>query len=108
VWNKLDLLSPDDAEAVREAAKADDTTLAISAVSGEGVEALLTQLGELLTQQAHVHEFVLPASAGRRIAWLHAHGEVLEEEEAGAGPDGPLRRLAVRLNPKELGQFETL
>jgi GTP-binding protein HflX len=108
VWNKLDLLSPDDAEAVREAAKADDTTLAISAVSGEGVEALLTQLGELLTQQAHVHEFVLPASAGRRIAWLHAHGEVLEEEEAGAGPEGPLRRLAVRLNPKELGQFETL
>ena len=77
-------------------------------MSGEGVAALLERLGEQLTRQAHVHEFVLPASAGRKIAWLHAHGEVLDEEEAGAGADGPLRRLAVRLNPKELGQFEAL
>ena len=106
VWNKIDLLPADQVAELMQAA--DDSTIVISAVTGEGVPELLERLGELLTQQAHVHEFVLPASAGRRIAWLHAHGEVLEEEEAGSGPDGPLRRLAVRLNPKELGQFETL
>jgi GTP-binding protein HflX len=108
VWNKADLLAPDDLAALRETAVGDDATVLISAVTGEGVDTLLDRLGELLTQQAHVHEFVLPASAGRRIAWLHAHGEVLAEDEAGLGPDGPLRRLAVKLNPKELGQFETL
>jgi GTP-binding protein HflX len=108
VWNKADLLSEEDRDAVRENAAAADDVVLISAVTGEGVDALLDSLGELLTMKARVHEFVLPASAGRKIAWLHAHGEVLEEDEAGAGPDGPLRRLAVKLNPKELGQFETL
>ncbi len=108
VWNKVDLLSPSEAADVRAAAEADDMTIALSAETGEGVDDLVIRLGEQLTQSARVHEFVLPASAGRRIAWLHAHGEVLEESDAGTGADGPLRRLAVRLNPKELGQFETL
>lgn len=108
VWNKIDLLSPNEAIDVRAAAGADDMTIALSAQSGEGIDDLVIRLGEQLTQSARVHEFVLPASAGRRIAWLHAHGEVLEESDAGTGADGPLRRLAVRLNPKELGQFEAL
>ena len=108
VWNKIDLLSAEASEDVTAAASSDDMTVAISAVSGQGVDDLLARLGEQLTQGARVHEFVLPASAGRQIAWLHAHGEVVEEGEAGTGPEGPLRRLAVRLNPKELGQFETL
>jgi GTP-binding protein HflX len=108
VWNKWDLLSSAEADDLAGAAAQDDMVVPISAVTGKGVAALLERMGELLTGTAHVHEFVLPASAGRRIAWLHAHGEVLEESDAGAGADGPLRRLAVRLNPKELGRFETL
>ncbi len=108
VWNKIDLLSSEDAADVLAASRADETTIAMSAQTGEGVEALMDRLSEELTRSARVHEFVLPASAGRRIAWLHAHGEVLEESDAGTGSDGPLRRLAVRLNPKELGRFETL
>ena len=53
--------------------------------------------------------FILPVSDGRRIAWLHAHGDVLAEEAAGEAEDGgPLRRLTVRLNPKELGQFASI
>jgi GTP-binding protein HflX len=108
LWNKIDLLPADEAQDIRDAAAGDEAAVAISAETGKGVPALLERLGELLTQHAHVHEFLLPASEGRRIAWLHAHGEVLEEAEAGSGPSGPLRRLAVRLNPKELGQFESL
>ena len=79
-----------------------------SAISGEGVEKFLSKLGDMLTEKASVRKFELPASDGRRIAWLHAHGEVLEEADAGEGEEGPLRRFIVRLNPKELGQFETL
>jgi GTPase len=45
---------------------------------------------------------------GRRIAWLHAHGDVLAEDDAGDSDQGPMRRLTVRLNPKELGQFASL
>lgn len=108
VWNKIDLLAGETEPLVRQEAEADDMAAIISAETGEGTEDLMRLLGELLTKQARVHEFILPASAGRRIAWLHAHGEVLEEHEAGNGADGPLRRLAVRLNPKELGQYEAL
>jgi GTP-binding protein HflX len=42
------------------------------------------------------------------MAWLHAHGDVLSDEDAGEGDSGPMRRLTVRLNPKELGQFSTI
>lgn len=108
VWNKIDLLSHDDAAELHAVAEGDPMVQAISAVTGEGVDDLLARLGDILTAGARVHELVIPASAGRRIAWLHAHGEVLSEVDAGTGPQGPLRRLTVRLNPKEFGQFETL
>ena len=70
--------------------------------------ALETRIGDALTREASVCEFVLPTSAGREIAWLHAHGDVLEEEELPAGEGGtPRHRLLVRLGPKERGQFES-
>jgi GTP-binding protein HflX len=47
-------------------------------------------------------------SDGKRMAWLHAHGDVLADEDAGEGEDGPMRRVKVRLNPKELGQYAAL
>jgi GTP-binding protein HflX len=52
--------------------------------------------------------FTVPASDGQKIAWLHAHGEVLGEEDAGEGEEGPLRRIAVKLTPRELGRFAAL
>ena len=108
IWNKWDLLDEERAEELGDVATTNEDIVAVSAMTGEGVDDLLHKLGEMLTARASVHEFELAASDGRRIAWLHAHGEVLEEEEAGEGNDGPRRRFIVRLNPKELGQFETL
>lgn len=108
VWNKLDLLGPAEAAEARASAEADPAVVLVSAATGEGVDGLIERLGEQLTRGAHIHQFVLPASAGRRIAWLHAHGEVLEESDAGSGEEGPVRRLTVRLSAKELGQFESL
>jgi len=108
VWNKWDLLDEDRAEELSNNAASSDDIVPVSAISGEGVDELLEKLGEMLTVKASIHEFELSASDGRRIAWLHAHGEVLVEEDAGEGKAGPQRRFIVRLNPKELGQFETL
>jgi GTP-binding protein HflX len=65
---------------------------------------LLERISALLTSGAKLHEFVLSAADGQRLAWLHAHGEVVAEagEE---GEHGPERRLTVRLTPRELGRF---
>ena len=107
-WNKWDLLDTSKAEDLTALAESDEDIVAISALTGEGVDDLLMRIDQILTSGATVQEIVVPATAGRRIAWLHAHGDVLEDTDGGEGDDGPLRRLTVRLNPKELGQYETL
>ncbi len=110
VWNKWDLLDADqiaDLEAERTR-RSDEKIVPLSAVTGENCQGLLTLLSDMLTADAALHSFVLPASAGQRIAWLHAHGEVLADEDAGEGEEGPRRRLAVRLSPRDLGRFTRL
>jgi len=107
VWNKADLLGKDRRSELAEAAESQGAVL-MSATDGEGVDRLAERLAALLTAKARDLTVTLPLTDGRRIAWLHAHGEVLGEEDAGEGEEGPLRRLTVRLNPKELGQYQTL
>jgi len=79
----------------------------ISALTGEGCPALLTAMSALLTGDAREHIFTLPAGDGQRLAWLHAHGEVLADEPAGE-EDNPQRRLRVRLSPRELGRYSRI
>lgn len=110
VWNKWDLLDEDRAIQLREiiAHRPDEIIVPASALSGEGSSALLERIGAMLTAGAKLHQLVLPAADGQRLAWLHAHGEVIEEAEAGEGDDGPERRLTVRLTPRALGRFVRL
>lgn len=109
-WNKWDLLPPDRAAELREqiAARGEEVVVPLSALTGEGCDDLLETVGRLLTAGARTHTFVLPVSDGQRLAWLHAHGEVLSETDAGEDERGPLRRLQVRLDPRELGRFTRL
>lgn len=104
VWNKCDLLDPENLEELRDSSEGQGA-IVLSAVTGEGVARLEAELARLLSGGAKEVSFLLPVSDGRRIAWLHAHGDVLADEDAGEGEGGPQRRLTVRLNPKELGQF---
>ncbi|MCA0977511.1 GTPase HflX [Qipengyuania flava] len=108
VWNKWDLLGEEQAAELQALAEASDEIVQLSALSGAGIDEFVETLGQMLTAKASVRQFDLPASDGRRIAWLHAHGDVLEENDAGESEEGPIRRFVVRLNPKEVGQFETL
>ncbi|HMO68043.1 MAG TPA: GTPase HflX [Novosphingobium sp.] len=111
VWNKLDLVETDRRAELDEAraARSDDIIVPLSALTGEGCDALLELVGHLLTSDARTHSFVLPASDGQKIAWLHAHGEVLAEHPVETeGDEGPLRRIDVRLTPRELGRFRRL
>ena len=107
VWNKWDLLDKERAADLSEdiARHPDEKIVRLSALTGEGCDDFLDLLSDLLTADARLHVFVVPASAGQKIAWLHAHGEVVSDEDAGEGPEGPQRRLSVRLTPKELGRF---
>lgn len=108
LWNKWDLLDPERAAEIGRLAESDPDILPISAETGFGLEKFSRRLDEILTVGARLYEFTLAASDGARIAWLHAHGEVVAEDEAGVGDAGPMRQLSVRLTDKELGRYESL
>ena len=108
VWNKWDLLDDERKADLLSIVDQSVDIVRIAALTGEGEGALLDRLADMLTSKAVVRTFDVPVSNGRKLAWLHAHGEVLAEIDAGEGEHGPQRRLKVRLNPKELGQYEAL
>lgn len=108
VWNKWDLLGYELREELAEFAAHDEDVVTISAITGEGIDGLREKLGAVLTEGARRHSFIIPASDGARIAWLHAHGEVLSDNDGGEGQDGPMRHIEARLTEKEWGRFESL
>jgi len=82
-WNKLDLLAGDARDdLLAEAARRDDV-MAISALTGEGVDDLVRRIGDLLTAGHQRYTVRLDAGDGAGAAWLHAHGEVLDQDVAG-------------------------
>jgi GTP-binding protein HflX len=107
VWNKIDLVDQERAADLQQMAELSEDAIVISAVTAEGVSALLETVSALLTGNAEELDLIVSASDGKKLAWLHAHGEILEDESV--EQEGlPMRRLLVRLNPKELGQFNAL
>ena len=88
----------------------DDDVVPISAITGEGVDALLERLGAVLTEGARrAYASSLPASDGaaHRLA-PRAWRSASDEDERGRGRTARMRRIEVRLTEKELGRFESL
>ena len=109
-WNKWDLLDTERADELRDQVDLHegDVVVPISALTGEGCDMLLAKVSETLSSAALLHQFTIPASDGQRLAWLYANGEVIGDSEGGEDQRGPLRRLEVRLNPRDLGRFSRL
>ena len=102
-WNKIDLLSVEDRTRLIEEANRREDVVPISAVSGEGLAELRERMAERLRSGEQVHEICLPASAGDRIAWLHARGEVLTQ-----AIDHDQVQLSVRLSPDNWARFQAM
>jgi GTP-binding protein HflX len=103
LWNKVDLLEGEDREALlNEAARREDV-VALSAVSGEGLDTLLTRVSQALRKGATVHHLRLSASDGHRLAWLHSRGEVLDSRS-----EGDETFVAVRLSPENWQRWQAL
>jgi GTP-binding protein HflX len=102
-WNKWDLLDAERQAELEPLAAEDEAVVPISAVTGFGLDELTKLLGRQLTGNSRTYELLVPLSDGQRIAWLHAHGEVLSEEA-----EGDQMRMEVRLSPKEFGRYSAL
>jgi GTP-binding protein HflX len=100
VWNKIDLMDPED-RAVAEIRARRAEAQPVSAVTGEGTDALLKRIAALVDQAKPI-ELVLGAADGEALAWLYRNGRVETRESL---DDGSTRVLA-RLDPQALGRFE--
>lgn len=99
-WNKLDLLDGEAREDILgDAAKRDDV-LAVSALSGEGVDTLIDRVAARLTLGHRRYRVTLPAADGAGAAWLHQHGEVVEH-----WVEGETAIYEVRMAPKDHERF---
>jgi len=85
VWNKLDLVAPEEREALAAQAANRAQVFPISAVTGEGVAALLDAISAAFDEEKTEARLTLPFAEGRRRAWLHGEGVVTAEDQ---GEDG--------------------
>ncbi|GAA6197086.1 MULTISPECIES: GTPase HflX [Pseudophaeobacter] len=103
VWNKLDQLPDDVAEARRQRAAREEGIHAISALTGEGIEALLEDVALKLEGVRHLEEFTLSFAQGKQRAWLFQQDVVISEEQSEEG-----FALTVRWTDKQKAQFNAL
>ncbi|UWR77805.1 GTPase HflX [Phaeobacter inhibens] len=85
VWNKLDLLDDEQAEARRQRAEREDGIHAISAISGEGLENLLADITSQLRLIRHEDEITLTFAQGKQRAWLFDQDVVQSETQTEIG-----------------------
>jgi GTP-binding protein HflX len=101
--NKADRLDPETHVAAVERAARDPGVILVSALTGEGIDQLKALLANRLQGPGEISEIALHPSDGRRLAWLHAHGDVVSQQEKG----GQIR-LKVRLTADADRRFRAL
>lgn len=92
LWNKIDLL---------DAPPSNGAGIPVSAVTGAGIENLLSAVDEELARSQRVCEFVLPSGDGAAIAWLYRHGDVQRRQD-----DDDRVSLTVALDQADRARFE--
>lgn len=101
VWNKIDLIAGEARDKLMAEAARRDDVVTVSALTGEGIDRFQALLSERLTTQRRIRHLKLDASDGAGIAWVHAHGSVLEETH-----EGEEVRLDVRLSDIDFARFQ--
>lgn len=99
VWNKLDLLPPDQMERLG----ARQNVVPISALTGAGIAALTEAISTAFDQIKTEAEVVLGFDQGRARAWLHSENLILHEVMSDAG-----WQITVLWSARQEARFKTL
>ncbi len=102
VWNKIDRLDPDAREGIVQKAENTENTIAVSAVSGEGVDRLLDDIGQRLSGVLTEGTVILPADKLQLLSWVYEHTMVDGREDM---EDGSVS-LDLRMTPSEAEELE--
>jgi GTP-binding protein HflX len=102
VLNKADLLGGI-ANVPRSSNGDDDSGLAISALTGEGLPALLSAIERRLGAKLVSVRYDVASVDGARLAWLYRHGEVLTRQD-----DDAVVHVEVRLSEADRARFDRI
>lgn len=89
--NKIDLLSAEDRLRASNEAERDPNVVSISAISGDGCDALLELIDARLSEGYVEMKVLLRHEDGEALAWLYSHGDVLERRDGQSGVQAKTR-----------------
>ena len=103
VWNKIDALAPQEAEALQAIAARTPRVQAVSALTGQGLDALRALVATELSDPVQDETLTLGFDQGRKRAWLFDHKLVRSEEQTDAG-----YRVAVRWSERDRSRYRAI
>jgi GTP-binding protein HflX len=98
--NKIDLLDPSARAGLETHQLRNSQSVALSAVTGEGCDALLEAIDRRLENEARLLRLDIPLTDGKTLAWIYRHGEVL-----GRRDDNEAAHLSVRLAEGDIARL---
>jgi len=104
VWNKVDLIAPQDREAIFEQSARNDQTVCVSAQTGEGMEALVELIDKELSRNHLERELVFAVPDGKILHWIYQNCEVVHRIDHS---DGSVK-LNLRVAPEKHESLERL
>ncbi|MGV0878856.1 GTPase HflX [Martelella sp. FLE1502] len=104
VWNKVDLLGPEEHDAMMARASSTENVMAVSAISGEGVDALVDRIADRLAGVLTETTITLSPDQLHLLPWLYEHALVDERRDL---EDGSVS-LDLRLAGGEAQRLESM
>src|SRR5207248_7720935 len=98
VWNKVDRL---DAEHRAALGAAPQPAIPVSALTGEGLDALREAIETRLARERRTVDLDLDGADGRALHWLYEHAEVMTRHD---DPDGRIH-MTVRAGPEAMARI---
>ncbi|HEY0104747.1 MAG TPA: GTPase HflX [Rhizomicrobium sp.] len=100
VLNKIDLIAPDVRAGLLAGNRRPNGAVAVSALTGEGLDPLLRRFEAELTRANISYRLILDHTDGEGLAWAYRHGMVRERSDADAGVE-----LLLTIAPQETERF---
>jgi GTP-binding protein HflX len=102
VWNKIDRLEPEARDALVQKAQTQPNVIAVSAISGEGIDRLLGEINQRLSGVLVDRDVVVPVMQLQLLPWIYDHSIIDSREDL---EDGNVR-LELRLTETEATELD--
>ncbi|MBW9117464.1 GTPase HflX [Rhizobium cauense] len=102
IWNKIDRLEPEAHDAIAQKANGAENVVAVSAITGEGIDTLMSEISRRLSGVLTEATVRLPVDKLALLPWLYDHAIVDSRED---NEDGSIT-LDLRLSENEAVELE--